>query len=101
MNLNEYNFQVELNDYRTTIVIILHAKMQRMRELHEREMQGRGKSEMADRMNDLGRAIRGGGQKGDVAHAGKRKRDEDDYVFVFKQRTRDRQMGPQIFNIAT
>ena len=77
--------------------------IQRMRELGHQGMQARRGREMVDRMGDLGRALRRGGQRGDVVVAGKRKREEE---FTPNPRPAmrllgDRPVGPQQFSIAT
>ena len=77
--------------------------IQRMRELGHQGMQARRGREMVDRMGDLGRALRRGGQSGDVVAAGKRKREQE---FAPNPRPAmrllgDRPVGPQQFSIAT
>ena len=77
--------------------------IQRMRELGHRGEQARRGREMVDRMGDLGRALRRGGQRGDVVVAGKRKREQE---FAPNPRPAmrllgDRPVGPQQFSIAT
>ena len=74
--------------------------IQRMRELGHRGMQRRRAGEMIDRMDDLGRAVRRGGQQGDVVGPGKRKRDTD-FAPNPRQRVGGRPAGPQQFSIAT
>ena len=72
--------------------------IQRMRELGHQHAQRERKSEMLDRQNDLRRAIRRGGARGDVAVIGdKRKRSPD--AFVPRRRVGERPAGPQRFNI--
>ena len=48
--------------------------VQRMQELGHQSNQARRGREMVDRMGDLGRALRRGGEQGDVTGLGKRKR---------------------------
>ena len=68
--------------------------IQRMQELGHQGMQGRRGREMVDRMGDLGRALRRGGEQGDVIGLGKRKRANE-----FDPNPRRR--TPQQFSIAT
>ena len=75
--------------------------IQRMRELHEQKMQTKRKSEMLDRKDDLGRAIRRGGQRGDVVGPGKRKREAEDFFPNPRQRISDITSKLQRFSIAT
>jgi hypothetical protein len=75
--------------------------IQKMRELHEQKMQTKRKSEMVDRMNDGRRALRRGGQRGDVVGPGKRKREAEVFAPNPRQRIGDRPAGPQQFTIAT
>jgi hypothetical protein len=75
--------------------------IQRMRELGHQGMQARRGREMVDRMGDLGRAIRRGGQRGDVVPLGKRKRETEEFAPNPRQRIGDRPAGPQQFTIAT
>ena len=75
--------------------------IQRMRELHEQKMQTKRKSEMVDRMNDGRRALRRGGQRGDVVGPGKRKREAEAFAPNPRPRIGDRPVGPQQFRIAT
>ena len=75
--------------------------IQRMRELGHQGMQARRGREMVDRMGDLGRAIRRGGQRGDVVGPGKRKREEEEFAPVPRRREGLRPAGPQMFSIAT
>jgi hypothetical protein len=71
---------------------------QRMRELGHQHAQTERKSEMLDRQNDMQRAIRRGGARGDVVPLGKRKRESQD-AFVPRRRTGERPTGPQRFRI--
>ena len=75
--------------------------IQRMRELHEQRMQTKRKSEMLDRKDDLGRAIRRGGARGDVVGPGKRKREEEEFAPDPRRRVGAGPTGPQRFSIAT
>ena len=72
--------------------------VQRMRELGHQHAQTERRSEMLDRQNDLQRAIRRGGARGDVVPLGKRKRESQD-AFVPRRRTGERPSGPQQFRI--
>jgi hypothetical protein len=72
--------------------------IQRMRELGHQHAQTERKSEMLDRQNDMQRAIRRGGARGDVVPLGKRKRESQD-AFVPRRRTGERPTGPQRFRI--
>jgi len=77
--------------------------IQRMRELGHQREQARRAREMVDRQADLGRALRRGGQRGDVVPLGKRKRDDEfaPNPRPGMRRTGDRPAGPQQFTIAT
>ncbi len=68
--------------------------LQRMQELGHQNNQAKRGREMLDRKNDLGRAIRRGGERGDVTGLGKRKRANE-----FDPNPRRR--TPQHFSIAT
>ena len=74
--------------------------IQRMRELGHQGMQKRRASEMLDRKDDLGRALRRGGARGNVVGPGKRKRDAEEFAPNPRRRTGDRPVGPQRFSIA-
>ena len=74
--------------------------IQRMREVGEQAGQRRRAREMVDRMSDLGRAIRRGGQRGDVVGPGKRKREMEE-EFNPRPRLGNRPTGPQRFSIGT
>ena len=75
--------------------------MQRMRELGHQHAQTERKSEMLDRQNDLRRAVRRGGARGDVGVIGeKRKRSQDaNPTFAPRRRTGARPEGPQRFTL--
>ena len=75
--------------------------IQRMREIAEQSRQRGRASEMVDRRGDLRRAVRRGGQQGDVVGAGKRKRDDDTFEPNPRTRRVERLAGPQRFTIAT
>ncbi len=74
--------------------------IQRMRELGHQGMQKRRASEMLDRKDDMGRALRRGGARGDVVGLGKRKRDAEEFAPNPRQRKGDRPVGPQRFSIS-
>ena len=73
--------------------------IQRMRELGHQHAQRERKTEMLDRQNDLQRAIRRGGARGDVVPLGKRRREDQD-AFAPRRRVGERPAGPQRFSIA-
>ena len=73
--------------------------IQRMQDLAERQKQARRGREMIDRRMDLGRAIRRGGERGDVVGPGRRKREDENRDPNLRRRILDREPGPQRFTM--